>query len=82
VAADITGAGLFADVTTRTYPWLASLAGRRLVELLGTQSDHRLLPEERRAQLFEALDELVAAHGGEVVIPHRTFLALARRRSS
>jgi SAM-dependent methyltransferase len=82
VAADIMGAGLFADVTTRTYPWLASLAGHRLVELLGTQSDHRLLPEERRAQLFEALDELVAAHGGEIVIPHRTFLALARRRSS
>jgi hypothetical protein len=82
VASDITGDGLFVDVTTRTYPWLASLAGHGLVELLGTQSEHRLLPEERRAQLFEALGELVAAHGGEVVVPHRTFLAFARRRST
>jgi ubiquinone/menaquinone biosynthesis C-methylase UbiE len=80
MAADITGAGVFADTTTRTYPWRARLTGERLVELLGTQSDHRLLPEEARAQLFEALGELVAAHGGEVVVPHRTFLALARRK--
>jgi SAM-dependent methyltransferase len=80
VATEITGAGLFAEVTARTYPWLASLTGDGLVELLESQSDHRLLPEERRAQLFEALCELVSAHGGEIEVPCRTFLALARRR--
>ncbi|MGD0447678.1 MAG: class I SAM-dependent methyltransferase [Candidatus Dormibacteria bacterium] len=82
VVSDITGDGQFADVTTRSYPWLTSLAGHGLVELLGTQSDHRLLPEERRAQLFVALGELVAAHGGEIEVPRRTFLVLARRGST
>jgi SAM-dependent methyltransferase len=81
LAGEITGAGLFDDVTTRTYPWLASLTGDGLIELLESQSDHRFLPEETRAPLFEALRELVAAHGGEIVVPHTTFLALARRRS-
>jgi SAM-dependent methyltransferase len=82
VAAEITGTGLFADVTAQTYPWLASLTGDGLVELLESQSDHRLLPEETRARLFEVLCELVAAHGGEIVVPHTSFLALARRRST
>ena len=81
LAAEITAAGRFADVTARTYPWLASHTGDGLVEVLASQSDHRLLPEATRARLFEALRELVALRGGEVVVPHRTFLALARRRS-
>jgi SAM-dependent methyltransferase len=81
VAAEIRGAGHFEDVAVRTYPWLARHTGDELVEVLESQSDHRLLPEPTRARLFEALRELVALRGGEVVVPHRTFLALARRRS-
>jgi SAM-dependent methyltransferase len=80
-AEELAGTGVFADMTARTYPWLARLTGPALIELLGTQSDHRLLPEETRVRLFEALRELVATHGGEVVVPHTTVLALARRRS-
>jgi SAM-dependent methyltransferase len=79
-AGELADTGLFTDVTTRTYPWSASLTGDGLVELLGTQSDHRLLPEEARAQLFGALRELIAVHGGEVAVPHLTLLAMARLR--
>jgi SAM-dependent methyltransferase len=82
LAGEITAAGFFDDVTTRIYPWRASLTGDGLVELLESQSDHRLLPEETRNRLFDALRAVVAAHGGEVVVPHTTFLALARRRST
>jgi SAM-dependent methyltransferase len=76
---EMTGAGLFTGVTIRTYPWLASLTADGLVGLLESQSDHRLLPEETRHRLFDALRALVVAHGGEVVVPHTTVLALARR---
>jgi SAM-dependent methyltransferase len=80
LAGEITAAGFFDNVTTRIYPWRASLTGDGLLELLESQSDHRLLPEETRNRLFDALRAVVAAHGGEVVVPHATFLALARRR--
>ena len=78
---EIAQTDFFAGVTARAYPWSASLTADRLVELLESQSDHRLLPEETRAQLFTALRLLVAAHGGEIVVPHATVLTLARRRS-
>jgi SAM-dependent methyltransferase len=80
VVVEIIRTGLFEDLTTRTLPWPATLSPDSLVELLETQSDHRLLAGETRAQLFSALRELVATHDGEVVVPHATFLVLARRR--
>jgi SAM-dependent methyltransferase len=78
---EITETGLFAGVITRAYPWSASLTAERLVELLWSQSDHRRLPEETRNRLFDAVRAVVAGHGGEVVVPHTTLLAMACRRS-
>ena len=62
------------------HPWSATFTADTLVELLLTQSDHRLLPEDTRADLFEAVRSIVTAHGGAVVVPHTTVLALARGR--
>jgi SAM-dependent methyltransferase len=72
--------GLFGDVTERTYPWPATFTADAFVELLMTQSDHRLLPDDKRSELLDAVRELIARHGGEVVIPHASLLALAHLR--
>ena len=45
------------------------------VRLLGTQSDHRMLPAQRRARLHGAIAELA---GGGVRLEYRARLFLAR----
>jgi len=70
--------GLFEDVTRQSHPWPARFTADGFVERLATQSDHRLVPEDTREELFAAARELVAAHGGEIVIPHATVLTLGR----
>jgi SAM-dependent methyltransferase len=77
---EIRQTGVFGDVMERTYPWPATFTADSFVELLMTQSDHRLLPEDKRCELLDAVRELITRHGGEVVIPHATLLVLAHLR--
>lgn len=78
--AELTDSGLFDGLVTRTYPWSATFGAQSFVELALTQSNHRLLDEEVRERLFRAVGRLIDARGGEVTIPHATFLVLARLR--
>jgi len=77
---EIGASGWFADVTERLYPWSATFTADSFAELLMTQSDHRLLPEDQRTELLDGVREIIARHGGEVEIPHATRLLLARNR--
>ena len=79
-SAEIATSPLFTDVVTRTHRWSATLTADAFVELLLTQSDHRLLPEGTRAELLGAVSDLIAGHGGRIVVPHATFLILAHLR--
>jgi SAM-dependent methyltransferase len=79
VAAEIAGTGLFRDVTTRDYPWSATLTADSFTNLLLTQSGHRMYPEEPRARLLDGVRELIDGHGGQVVMPFASLLAMARR---
>jgi SAM-dependent methyltransferase len=78
VGADIMETGLFRDVTVRSYPWLARFTADSYADLLLTQSAHRMLAEERRNELLDAVRGLIAAHGGEIEVPHGTLLVMAR----
>lgn len=78
---EITATGLFADVTELTFPRVDSFGGDEFVNLLATQSDHRMLAPERRQVLFDEVRRLIRRHGGRVEVPHATWLVLARRRS-
>jgi hypothetical protein len=79
-SAEIATSSLFTDVVTRTHPWSSTLTADGFVELLLTQSDHRLLPEETRAELLRAVKHLITDHGGRIKVPHATFLILAHSR--
>jgi hypothetical protein len=70
--------GLFRDVTVRTYPWLATFTADTYAALLLTQSAHRMLAEDRRSELLDAVRDLIAVHGGEIEVPHGTLLVMAR----
>jgi SAM-dependent methyltransferase len=72
--------GLFQDETVRTYPWPAAFTADSFIDLLQSQSDHRLLAEDTRARLLHAVREVIAAHGGEIEVPHVTLLVMGHRR--
>ncbi len=78
---EIRETGLFTGETERTYPWPATFTADSFIDLLQTQSDHRMLSEDTRTELFGGVREIIANHGGAVVIPHATLLVLARLRA-
>jgi SAM-dependent methyltransferase len=77
---EIRATGLFEQVQTRTHGWSQTFTADGFVERLATQSNHLLFDAARRSALFDGLRGLVAAHGGEIAIPHDTVVALAHRR--
>jgi len=75
---ELAGTGLFGDVRVRTYPWSATFTAGSYTDLLLTQSDHRLLAEQTRTRLLDGVREIIERRGGEVVVPHSTFLVMGR----
>ena len=74
----IAGSDRFVDVETRRFPWVATYTAREFVRLMSTASDHAILPEPRRSQMFDALAEVIEDLGGRVERPNETLLVLAR----
>jgi SAM-dependent methyltransferase len=77
---EMRGTGLFRDETERTYSWPATFTADSFIDLLQSQSDHRLLAEDSRAELFGAVRKVIASYGGEIGVPHMTLLVLGRLR--
>jgi SAM-dependent methyltransferase len=76
-AAAIRASGRFVEVEERAYPWSRELSADAYVRLLGTHSNHRLLPDDRRAALQAAVREAI---GDSIRIDYVTRLYLARPR--
>ncbi len=76
--AELTDSGLFHRLSTRTYRWSSTFTAGSFIDLALTQSNHRLLDDETRDRLFDAVGRLIDTRGGEVTVPHATFLVLAR----
>jgi SAM-dependent methyltransferase len=73
----IRDSGLFTDVEVRRYDWSQVRSAESYVRLLGTHSNHRLLPDDRRAELHAAVREAI---GDTIRVDYRTRLYLARTR--
>lgn len=80
VADEIDASGSFGAVHAVRYPWRRRYSGDEYVALLGTYSDHLLMPDEARGQLLAALREAIAEHGG-IEVAYELRLYLARRRA-
>ncbi len=70
---------LFGDVSFSEHPWSTSYDTARYLELLDTQSDHRLLGREQRARLFRGVGDAIDAEGGTIPVAYFADLYLARR---
>jgi trans-aconitate methyltransferase len=79
VAAEIDACPMFEDATMRTVTWSCTYTREEWVALLGTHSDHRILPEEQRSRLHAAVGDAIDRHGGRVDFVYDTVAYLSRR---
>ena len=75
-AAGIRASGRFSEPEERTYRWSQVRSAESYVRLLGTHSNHRLLPDDRRAALQAAVRDAI---GERIRIDYVTRLYLAQR---
>jgi SAM-dependent methyltransferase len=76
-AAAIRASGWFTEPEERLYRWSQVRSAESYVRLLGTHSNHRLLPDDRRAALQAAVLDAI---GETIRIDYATRLYLARAR--
>ena len=76
---EIERSGLFVSVAERRYAWSEDYSSARYLDLLQTQSDHRLLEEHAQHRLLDALGGVIADGGGGVTVDYETKLYLALR---
>jgi SAM-dependent methyltransferase len=69
---------LFTSVESRSYLWSERWPTSRWVGVLTTQSDHRLLADDRRARLLDAVAEVLDGAGGRLTVRYETNLHLGR----
>ena len=62
--------GRFDRVTQRSYPWSRTYSTAEYLRLATTHSDHRMLGEEQRDRLLQAIGAAVDAAGGTVTIEY------------
>ena len=72
----------FTDVDTRAYQWWQRYTTKEYLALLGTHSDHILLPAPARRRLFDGVGAAIDAVGGSFELAYQTLLCLARRSAT
>jgi SAM-dependent methyltransferase len=68
----------FEAVEHRQYGWSREFTAGEYVALLGTHSDHIVLPENARRALFSAVEATIDRSGGILTLPYASHLSLAR----
>jgi SAM-dependent methyltransferase len=76
----VTPGSAFGPATVREYPGSRDYTAPEWVDLLGTSSDHRILPPERREPLLAAIAAAIERHGGTYRHHYVCELWAAQRR--
>ena len=79
VADELAASGAFDAPVKRVFTRTQTYTREQWVRLLGTHSDHRILPAEQRARLHAAVGDVIDQHGGSVDVVYDTLLYLSRR---
>jgi trans-aconitate methyltransferase len=73
------GSPLFTDRADGGHEWDETYTTEEYIELLGTQSDHRLLDPDARARLYEGIARAVDDAGGVMPVSYSADVLLGRR---
>jgi SAM-dependent methyltransferase len=76
---ELAAVAAFDRVTKHEITWEQRYTTAEWLTLLGTHSDHRMLPEEQRTRLHAAVGDVIDRHGGYVDCIYDTLLYLATR---
>lgn len=76
---EILQSGYFKNIVVKRYPWFVRYEVQQYIDLLNTHSDHRMLPEANKQDLFRAIAEVLSAHGGFIIQPYVAVLYLAQK---
>jgi SAM-dependent methyltransferase len=71
----------FAAIEYSEHPWTATYDTASYLELLSTQSDHRMLDPDRRRRLLDGVAAVIDAAGGSIAVAYAADLYVARRSS-
>ena len=74
----IAACAAFEPPVKRTVTWNCTYTRDEWTQLLGTHSDHRILPAEQRARLHSAVGDVIDRHGGRVDVVYDVELYLSR----
>lgn len=75
---EIHAAAGFDQPLVRLYHWTRDYTAAEYVALVSTQSNHIVLPADRRAELMAAVTDVIEAHGGTLPLTYVTKLCLAQ----
>jgi SAM-dependent methyltransferase len=75
----LAASALFGDVVVCRYPWEKLYTAETYVDLLGTHSDHRMLPDDARTRLHDGVAAVIDGLGGTVTIGYTTEVLIAPR---
>lgn len=75
------GESAFETPRSRNYTWHARYSTARYLDLMRTQSDHRLLPPAQLDRLLTAIAAAIDGCGGELEVEYTTALTWARLRA-
>ena len=67
----------FGPVHVGRFPWTASYTTRDYLALLDTYSDHAVLPDDQRCELYGDIARAIDRHGGGIAIPYVAIVFLA-----
>lgn len=82
VVSEVEASGLFeaGSQTIVRVPWQRGYDTESWLELLSTQSDHRMLDEQTRSALFDRVRGALEENGGRIEVEYVTIAYLARTR--
>jgi SAM-dependent methyltransferase len=70
---------IFPNQFLHKFSWKRQYNTAEYLSLLGTYSDHITLPDNHRANLFNAIDSVLKSHGGAIDKHYTCVLALAQK---
>jgi SAM-dependent methyltransferase len=69
----------FAGMHEIRTAWTKRYSGAEYFKLFQTFSDHRAMPEPNKSRFFEAIGQVIAQMGGEVIRDYETLVSLAKK---